>query len=267
MKQTIDKKALLVISFGTSYAETRKKTITATETVLAQSFPDYDLRRAFTSKMVIRKLRERDDIHIDTVPQAIEKIAAAGYTEVLAQPLLVINGTEFDELSAELAPYTDQFTRFHLGRPLLTSQQDYLDVVASLKTEFPVGEPDEAVVLMGHGSEHPANSAYAALDYVFKDQGFPYVYIATVEGFPFIKSVIKRLEADRIKKVTLMPFMLVAGDHAQNDMAGDDEESWKTILERKGFAVETRLTGLGEIEKIHQIYIEHARIALESMNA
>lgn len=258
------KKALLVISFGTSYAETREKTITATENALARAFPGYDLKRAFTSQHVIRKLKMRDGIEVDTVTQAVERLAEEGYQEVLAQPLHIINGVEYDLLMAELAPFTGKFAGLAIGRPLLTRPQDYVAVVNALRAELPEYAPADAVVFMGHGSQHHANSAYPALDYVFKDEGFLQVHIGTVEGYPTLDSVIKRLEADHIQKVTLMPFMLVAGDHAQNDMAGDDEESWKTILERKGYQVATRLVGLGEIEKISQIYIDHARTALEN---
>lgn len=260
----MNKKTLLVISFGTSYAETRQKTIQATENALAQAFPQYDLKRAFTSHKVINKLKKYDNLEIDTVPQAIERLAAEGYQEVLVQPLHIINGTEYHLVLAGLKPYTQKFAKLAIGRPLLTHYQDYVAVVDALRPELPAYAPGEAVVLMGHGSQHPANSAYSELDYVFKDEGLPQVHISTVEGFPSLDSVIKRLEADKIRKVTLMPFMLVAGDHILNDMAGDEEDSWKPILVRKGFEVATRLVGLGEIEKIRQIYVAHVRAAQEN---
>ncbi|HTX79296.1 MAG TPA: sirohydrochlorin cobaltochelatase [Longilinea sp.] len=259
----MNKKALLVISFGTSHTETREKSITATENVLARAFPEHDLRRAFTSHVVIKKLGKRDDIAIDSVTQAVEKLYLEGYKEVLAQPLHVINGAEYHSGIVELMPYLKKFTKVSIGRPLLTHHQDYVAIVDALRDELPETGPNEAVIFMGHGSQHPANSAYSELDYVFKDEGFPHVHIGTVEGFPTLDSVIKRLEAENIKKVTLLPFMFVAGDHAQNDMAGDEEDSWKTILEDKGYTVVTRLVGLGEIEKIRQIYVDHARAALD----
>jgi sirohydrochlorin cobaltochelatase len=258
----ITKKVLLVISFGTSYAGTRKKTIDAAEAALSQAFPDYDLERAFTSHGVINKLRKRDNLEIDTVAQAVEKLLAEGYTEVLAQPLHVINGTEYHLVVKELKPHAGKFAKFSIGLPLLTHHSDYVAVVDALRAELPARQPDSAVVLMGHGTEHPADSAYAALDYVFKDEGLPQVYVGTVEGYPTLDTVIKHLEADKIKNVLLMPFMLVAGDHAINDMAGDEADSWKSILEGRGYQVEARIMGLGELEKIRQIYVDHARAAL-----
>ncbi len=256
------KKALLVISFGTSYAGARKKTIEAAEAALSQAFPEYDLRRAFTSHGVINKLRKRDNLEVDTVAQAVEKLHAEGYTEVLVQPLHVVNGAEYHLVVKELKPHAAKFRKLSIGFPLLTHHRDYAAVVDALRAELPARQPDNAVVLMGHGTEHPADSAYAALDYVFKDEGLPQVYVGTVEGYPTLDTVIKRLEADKIKKILLMPFMLVAGDHAVNDMAGDEADSWKSILEGRGYEVETRVAGLGELEKIRQIYVEHARAAL-----
>jgi sirohydrochlorin cobaltochelatase len=259
----MNNKALLVISFGTSYTENCKKTILAAENALARAFPDYTLKRAFTSTVVIHKLKERDNLVIDTVHQAVQKLLAEGYRHVLAQPLHVINGVEYDLLSAELASYKQKFEKLIIGYPLLTHHADYLAVVEALCEFLPQPAPGEAVILMGHGSEHHANAAYAALDYVFKDEGLRNVHVGTVEGYPTLETVLKRLEADRIQKVTLMPFMLVAGDHAQNDMAGSEEDSWKSILESRGYQVDVLLKGLGEIEKIRQIYVAHARAALE----
>lgn len=255
------KKALLVVSFGTSYAGTRKKTIDAAEAALSQAFPEYDLKRAFTSHGVINKLRKRDKLEIDTVSQAVEKLHAEDYEEVLAQPLHIINGTEYHLVLKELKPRAGKFEKLSIGFPLLTHHRDYVAVVDALRAELPARPPDSAVVLMGHGTEHSADSAYAALDYVFKDEGLPQVYVGTVEGYPTLETIIKHLEADKIKKVLLMPFMLVAGDHAINDMAGDEADSWKSILEGRGYQVETRIVGLGELEKIRQIYVDHARAA------
>lgn len=257
------KKALLVISFGTSYAGTRPKTIGATEHALASAFPDYDLKRAFTSRHIIHKLRERDYLSIDSVSQAADKLIIEGYTEVLAQPLHILNGVEYHQALTDLRPYAPQFSRLSIGRPLLTDLPDYTSVVNALRPELPACSSGEAVLLMGHGSHHPANAAYCQLDHILKDVGLSNVHLATVEGYPTLETVIKRLEVDHIHKVTLLPFMLVAGDHALNDMAGDEPDSWKSILEGKGFVVEACPIGLGEIEKIRQIYVAHARAALE----
>lgn len=255
------KKALLVISFGTSYAETLEKTIAATEKALGQQFPQYDIKRAFSSQMVINKLKKRDHLEIDTIAQAAERLLTAGYREILAQPLHIIHGSEYHAALTEFKPYVQHFARVAFGRPLLSLYADYLAVVDALRDELPVFKSAEALIFMGHGSSHPANAAYAQLDMVFKDQGFPHIHVATVEGFPGLTTVIKHLKADHVQKVTLMPFMLVAGDHACNDMAGDGPQSWKTILQKEGFAVVTRLVGLGEMEKIRQLYINHAQEA------
>ena len=208
-------------------------------------------------------MRDRDGIEVDNVTEAIDKIYAEGYGEVLVQPLHVINGSEYDDLVAELAPYAHSFAKFAVGRPLLTSYEDYLAIVDAVSAAMPEIGENEAVVFMGHGSHHDANAAYTELDYVFKDEGYTNVYVGTVEGFPLIGTVMKALEADGIEKVILMPLMVVAGDHAQNDMAGDEDDSWKVILKGEGYEVDTLLVGLGEMEGIHQIYIDHVQAAMD----
>ncbi len=259
----VSKKALLVVSFGTSYADTRAKTIEATEKALAAAFPDYDLKRAFTSQTIIDILKKRDGIEIDNAGQAIEKIYKDGYNEVLVQPLHVMNGEEYHSLLVELNPYKEKFAKFSMGSPLLSSHEDYVAAIEALNKEMPVRGEKEAVVFMGHGTHHPADAVYAAMNYVLQDEGYTDVFVGTVEGYPTLDTIIKSLEAAKIEKVTLMPFMIVAGDHAQNDMAGDEEGSWKVILKSKGYEVETILKGLGEMEGIQKIYVEHAKAALE----
>ena len=258
-----DKKALLVVSFGTSYSDTREKTIDASEKKLAEAFPEFDQKRAFTSQTIIDILKDRDGIEINNVTQAMDELFAEGYGEVLVQPLHVINGAEFHDLITELAPYQDKFAKLVVGEPLLSSSDDYKAMVAAVETVMPELGENEAVVFMGHGTHHPANSAYAALDYVFKAEGLPNAYVGTVEGYPSLEDVMYWLEVDGIEKITLMPLMVVAGDHAQNDMAGDEDESWKVILKSAGYEVDTLLIGLGELEGIQQMYIEHAQAALE----
>ena len=259
----IDKKALLVISFGTSYKDTREKTIDVSEQALAASFPEYDLKRAFTSQIIIDILSDRDGIEVDNVSEAIEKLYQEGYGEVLVQPLHVINGAEYTDLMNELAPYQDKFAKLAIGSPLLTSSDDYKAMVAAVSAAMPEIGENEAIVLMGHGTHHHANSAYGALDYTFKAEGYSNVYVGTVEGYPELDDVMTWLEVNGIEKVSLMPLMVVAGDHAQNDMAGDEDDSWKVILKSAGYEVDTLLVGLGEMEGIHQMYVEHAHAALE----
>lgn len=259
----MSKKAILVISFGTSYASTRRKTIEAAERDLANAFPDYDLKRAFTSHIVIHKLHRRDQLDIDSVSQAAEKLLAEGYSEVLAQSLHVINGSEYHQVLNELKPFAARFERLSIGHPLLTDAADYKAVAEALRPQLPPCAPGEAVLLVGHGSQHPSNAAYCQMDCVLKDEGLSHAYLATMEGYPTLDTVIRRLLAAQIQKVTLIPFMLVAGDHALNDMAGDQPDSWKSILKDRGFAVEARLNGLGEYEQIRQIFVAHAQSALE----
>lgn len=263
MERDSKKKAILVVSFGTSYADTRKVTIEACEGKVAETFPQYDVRRAFTSEVIINKLKKRDNISIDNPTEALAKLKNEGFSEVYIQPLHVINGAEYDDIVREAHAFKGEFDKLVLGRPLLTSIDDYRKVVEALAEQVPKREEREAVVLMGHGSHHDANAAYACLDYVFEDEGEKNIFVGTVEGFPEIDTVIKKLEKNNIEKVTLMPLMLVAGDHAQNDMAGDEDDSWKVILKGKGYEVETILRGLGEFPKIQDLYIEHLEAAME----
>lgn len=258
-----NKKAILVVSFGTSYADTRKVTIEACEEKITKAFPEYDVRRAFTSQIIIDKLEKRDNILVDNTTEALTKLRDEGFSEVYIQPLHVINGAEYDDVVNEAHAFEDAFDKLVIGRPLLTSMDDYRKVVETLAEEMPERADNEAVVFMGHGTHHDANAAYACLDYVFDDEDVNNVFIGTVEGFPELDTVIKKLEKNNIEKVTLMPLMLVAGDHAQNDMAGDEEDSWKMILKGKGYEVDTILQGLGEVSKIQDIYIQHLKAAIE----
>ncbi|AZO95927.1 precorrin-4 C(11)-methyltransferase [Halocella sp. SP3-1] len=250
------KKVILVVSFGTSYAGTREKTIEACEDRIAVEFTDYDIKRAFTSGMIIDILEERDGIKINNPEEALKTLYDEGYQEVIVQPLHIINGSEYHDLLEIANNYRGLFKDMKVGKPLLTDKGDYFKTVKALKEELPEPAKGEAVVLMGHGTEHFANSAYACLDYTFKDKGLANYYVATVEGYPEITQVIKFLKRDNIKKVYLAPLMLVAGDHAQNDMASDEEDSWKSIMEQEGFEVEIYLSGMGEYESIQQQYID-----------
>ena len=263
LKGDIDKKALLVVSFGTSYEDTRKVTIEATEDRLAKEFPDYEVRRAFTSNIIINKLKERDGLSIDTPAEALQKLYDEGFGTVLIQPLHIINGAEYDDLIEESDLFKDKFEKFCVGRPILTSHEDYLAAIEALKGELDGLKEDEAFIFMGHGTHHDANSAYACLDYMLKTEGYENVFVGTVEGFPTLENIIPQLEKKNIRKVKLMPFMLVAGDHANNDMAGDEEDSWKMILKGEGYEVETILKGLGENEGIRDIYVEHAKVLMK----
>lgn len=254
------KKALLVVSFGTSYHDTREKTIHAVENKIKESFEGYDFYRAFTSNMIINKLKKRDGIEIDNPVQAIEKLYKDGYEEVVVQTLHIICGHEYVKLKNQISNYKGKFSSLKFGRPLLFGIEDYKETVEAVKEV--TDKMDSTVVLMGHGTDHESHSAYPAIEYYFRDMGAD-VYVGTVEGYPEIDSVVKKLKERNIKKVHLMPFMLVAGDHAQNDMAGDEEDSWKNIIESEGIETEVHLNGLGEIEKIQQKFVNHALEAEE----
>ncbi|WII35985.1 sirohydrochlorin cobaltochelatase [Paenibacillus thiaminolyticus] len=257
MNQT---QAILVVSFGTSYPETRAKTIEACENKIREMFPDYDVFRAFTSNKIRKKLAVRDGLYIDTPAQALEKLKAAGYAKVIIQSLHLINGEEFEKIVSQALPYREQFEQLLISKPLLDSYEDYGKAIQAVKAQAPRLAADEALVLMGHGSEHHAFSAYACLDHMLA--GEP-IYLGTVEGYPPLERVIEQLKAAKVRKVHLMPFMLVAGDHAINDMASDEEDSWKSQLTQQGFEAIAYLQGLGENSLIQAQFIEHIRMAME----
>lgn len=255
------KKAILAVSFGTSHDDTREVTIDAIEKELQKTFPDYPLYRAWTSKMIIKKLKNRDNVHVNTVREAMEQMREDGITDVLVQPTHVINGVENDLMKEDALAYREYFHSISFGDPLLTSEQDSMEVIDAIAHEFSDLKEDEALVLMGHGTTHYANAIYAALDYTFKDKGHKNIFLGTVEAYPSMESLLKMVNAYQPSKVILAPFMIVAGDHAKNDMAGDDEESWYSRFKEEGYEVETVLKGLGEYPGIRRIFVEHLKAA------
>jgi sirohydrochlorin cobaltochelatase len=265
------KKAILVVSFGTTYADTRKLTTEAVESKIQAAFPDYEVRHAFTSRIIIKKLAERDGLQYDTEKQALDKLKADGFTEVIIQPLHMEAGDEYDKLMKMVAKYEKSFARLSVGRPVLyyTGQEgekpdDYAIAIKAMQTQFPKQGKYDAVGLMGHGGVNPSNTAYAALQMKIWDAGLKNVFVFTVEGYPTIEDLISQLKANKIKRVTLMPIMLVAGDHANHDMAGDDKESFKSQLIAAGFKVDTYMHGLGENAGIQDIYVQHVKDAIEN---
>lgn len=263
------RKALVVISFGTSHIDTRKKTIEACENMLKEEFAHMDFYRAWTSKMIIRKLKKRDNEDIMYPDELLEKLYLEGYKEVYIQSLHIICGEEYHKLMNIVSKYKDKFDKIILGRPLLSNLDDY-DMMAdfiSKVVEIDLKEDKKnnvkaATVYMGHGTEHSSHSAYAALEYRLRRKEVP-SYIATVEGHPSIEDLLFFLKKDGIKKIHLRPLLLVAGDHAKNDMAGDEEDSWKNILEKEGFEVEIHLEGLGEFKEIQKKFVYNIREAIE----
>lgn len=260
----MDKKVILVVSFGTSYYENGITAIGAVEQEIQQAFPDWEVRRAFTSGMIRRKLQERDGIAIDSVEEAMDRLVREGVPKLVVQPTHVMHGQEYDGMMEAIRPYAGRFQTLGIGRPLLSSTQDYLDLSDAFQQEFLIPE-DTLLVLMGHGTEHFANASYAALSYHFQQSGADQVLIGTVEGYPGLDETIKwakEKQAQGFSKVILTPLMLVAGDHAKNDMAGE-EDSWKSAFAKEGFQTQCVLKGMGEYERIRRIYVEHVRQAAE----
>lgn len=252
MKKT---KAILIVSFGTTHLDTLEKTIAAIELETAANFPEYVVYRAFTSQMVLDKLKNKEGLCWDNVKSAMKRMANDGIETVIIQPTHVINGIENEKMMSDILDFTDCFKRIRVGKPLLSSVADYNKAIHAVMAEITL-KNDEALVLMGHGSDHHANSAYPALEYTFHALGYNQVLVGTVEGFPNLKNVMTKLEITDVEKVILLPFMVVAGDHAKNDMAGK-EDSWKTELEAEGYEVEAVLKGLGEMKGIRNIFMEH----------
>lgn len=252
------KKAILVVSFGTSYLDTLEKTIEKAEKQIRDKFSEYDIYRAFTSHMIIKKLKEKYEIFVDTPEEILEKLYEAGYEEVIMQPLHMIPGEEFIYINKIAEAFKEKFEVLKVGRPIFYYQgieelpQDYSLFIEATKELY---EENNAVVLMGHGTAHPANSVYGCLQAVFEDDGYENVFVTTVEGYPNFENVISRVKRKNISEVTIAPLMVVAGDHARNDMASDDEESLKSMLEAEGIKVNVHLKGLGENEKFNELYI------------
>ena len=257
-------KAVLVVSFGTTHLDTLEKTIQPIEWDIAGRMPGRVQRRAFTSGMILRRLADREGLHIDDVPQALERLAGEGCTDVVLQPTHIMNGDEFDKLCAQAEPFQAKFERMAFGRPLLTTLEDYRDLAAVLTEILPEAEPDTAHVFMGHGTEHFANAAYCQLEYMLHDSDRTDAVLGTVEGYPGLEEVFRRLaERKAVQKVVLHPLMVVAGDHAKNDLAGDEPESWKSRLLERGYQVSCELKGLGEYPQIRALFVRHALEAAE----
>lgn len=257
------KKGVLIVSFGTSYREAEAQNINPVEQAISAALPGYEMRRAYGSRRIVKKLKERDGICIDTVSEALETLAAAGCKELIVQPTYVIHGYEYDELVEILRKYLDQFESVRLGHPLLHQQSDYKELICGLNEVFDFRSSSDAFVFMGHGTGHFANACYPALEHQIQAQGFTNVWIGTVEGYPEITDVKEKLEQLSCQKAILAPLMLVAGDHARNDMAGEDENSWKNILERDGIEADCMIAGLGNYAFVQRMFAEHALQAEE----
>lgn len=267
------KKAILIVSFGTTYQEALQAGIESIENKIRIAFPGYAVHRAFTSRLVIKRLAEQQGIQVDNEQQALARLQAEGYREVYIQPLHVVAGAEYDKIKAIVVQYAHAkskvFDKIRLGRPLLyfmgheDQPDDYLIAIKALEQQLPRLGLQTAIVFMGHGGVHPANAAYAALQMKLEEAGWNQALIYTVEGYPTLGSVIKKLRKRKVTSVTLAPFMLVAGDHANNDMAGDESDSAKSQLLEAGFTVKVYARGLGENSAIQDIYIQHLQDAMD----
>ena len=259
-------KIILVVSFGTSYNNNRALTIGAIEKDIDEAFPDYEMRRAFTSQMVINILKKRDDLHIDNVEDALERALDDGVKTVIIQPTHIMNGTEYHfKIKDTVDKYIDKFENIPIAEPLLISDEDFEDLIASITSKGDYDD-DTAVVFMGHGSPAESNMVYTKLQGMLKEKGFNNYYIGTVEAKPDYDDVLAMVKEGDYKKIVLKPLMVVAGDHAQNDMAGDEDDSWKNMFASEGYEVECVIEGLAQSKDIRDVYIKHVQNAIDGLN-
>ena len=245
------KQAVVCASFGTSVPAGREN-ITAVENALRQSARDRVFVSALTSPTIRRILRERGEA-VYSVPEALESLRSQSVTEVLVQPTHILCGHEYDKLKWEAETWRDRFDTLRIGRPLLTDTDDLQTLAAGLSAAYPA-RSGETLVLFGHGTDHAANLIYPALQATFHLAGRSDVLVGTAEGWPAFEDVLAQLKARNGKYVHLVPLMLVAGDHALNDMAGADTGSWKSRLEAEGFTVRSTLRGLGLLPEVQTMY-------------
>lgn len=277
---------ILVVSFGTSFNDSRTNDIGGIEKAIQKAFPTLSVRRAFTSQIIINHVQARDGIKIDNVDQALERAVNNKVKTLIVQPTHLMHGAEYDELTETLGKYADKFEQVIVSEPLLGEHADDEKVVnkdkeivaksvldaaiedAGFESIDKSIEESTAFVFLGHGTSHKAKVTYSQMVNTFKDLGYPNAFVGTVEGEPeetSIDEVISAVADAGFKNVILRPLMVVAGDHANNDMAGDDEDSWKSIFESKGVfnSVECQIEGLGSIEELQNLYVSHINDALE----
>ena len=262
----IGENELLVVSFGTSFNDSRRNTIGAIENALEEAFPEWSVRRAFTSQIIIDHVERRDGILIDNVEAALERAIDNGVKTLLVQPTHLMTGFEYLELEEMLAGYADAFEYIGLGTNLLDTDEDFEAVAQAIAAETAsYDDGNTAIVFMGHGTEAESNGVYAKMQELLTADGFENYYIGTVEAEPTLDDVIAAIADKGYTKVVLEPLMVVAGDHANNDMAAeDDPESWYSILTAEGYDVTCVLKGLGEIPAIRDIYVAHTQALIDS---
>ena len=284
----IGENELLVVSFGTSFNDSRAEDIKGIEDALAEAYPDWSVRRAFTAQIIINHVEARDDEAIDNMQQALDRAVDNGVKNLVVQPTHLMHGAEYDEMVEAIDEYKDKFESVAIAEPMLGEVGDDATVINDDKKAVAQAIADEACkeagfddmqaaadagtafVFMGHGTSHTANVTYDQMQTQMEDLGFTNAFIGTVEGEPedtACEAVIEKVKEAGFKNVILRPLMVVAGDHANNDMAGDDEDSWKSQFEASGDfdSVDCQIAGLGRIEAVEDLYVEHTKAAIDSL--
>ena len=284
----IGENELLVVSFGTSFNDSRVADIKGIEDALQAAYPDWSVRRAFTAQIIINHIQARDGEKIDNMTQALDRAVANGVKNLVVQPTHLMHGAEYDEMCEAIEAYKDQFESVSIAEPMLgevgsdaTVINADKEAVAKAITAAAVSEAGfesleaakdagTAFVFMGHGTAHVAKVTYSQMQAQMQNLGYENVFIGTVEGEPeetSAEAVIEAVKAAGYTNVVLRPLMVVAGDHANNDMAGSDDDSWKTMFEAAGFTVDCQIHGLGEIADVQALYVAHTKAAIDALNA
>ena len=286
-EDNIGENEILVVSFGTSFNDSRAEDIGGVEKALQAAYPDWSVRRAFTAQIIINHVQARDDEKIDNMDQALERAVDNGVKNLVVQPTHLMHGAEYDELTEAVENYKDKFESVKIAEPLLGEvgadetaiNEDKAAVAEAITAEAvktagfdsldAAKEEGTAFVFMGHGTSHTAKISYSQMQTQMEQLGYENVFIGTVEGEPedtACEAVIEKLKNAGYKKVILRPLMVVAGDHANNDMAGDDDDSWKSQFEASGVfdSIDTQIAGLGEIDAIQQLYVAHTQAAIDA---
>ena len=284
----IGENELLVVSFGTSFNDSRVADIKGIEDALQAAYPDWSVRRAFTAQIIINHIQARDGEKIDNMTQALDRAVANGVKNLVVQPTHLMHGAEYDEMCEAIEAYKDQFESVSIAEPMLgevgsdaTVINADKEAVAKAITAAAVSEAGfesleaakdagTAFVFMGHGTAHVAKVTYSQMQAQMQNLGYENVFIGTVEGEPeetACEAVIEAVKAAGYTNVVLRPLMVVAGDHANNDMAGSDDDSWKTMFEAAGFTVDCQIHGLGEIADVQALYVAHTKAAIDALNA
>jgi len=253
--------AILVVSFGTSHENAHQLAIEPVVSLIQSEYPKVPIAQAYSSS-IIRRVLARKGQEILSPAEALGQLATKGYRHVALVPTHLIPGEEHAKVLRDVDIMRSHFAQIHCAAPLMDSHEDMLSVVAALALAYPLLDR-QALVLMGHGSPTSSNAIYAALDYTFKQQGHHNIFVGANGAYPDIQEVISLLHHQSYKEIILAPLLLVAGEHAKEDMAGEHPQSWMQQLYAAGYHVDARLQGLGEIPSIQKMYLQHLKHALE----